>query len=116
MKAAQEEAAERQPTKKEMPYHFQKKGHEEQFAFNDGVADKLEEAEGYLARVARNLADVPAKDALEKAREATKCRLVVFDRFCTFIGIGTFYMGTAERRNVFNDYNNNLLLGIRLHM
>lgn len=40
MRAAQEEAAERQQTrKKEKPYHFQKKGHEEQFAFNDGVAD-----------------------------------------------------------------------------
>ena len=53
MRAVQEEAAERQQTrKKEKPYHFQKKGHEEQFAFNDGVADNLDEAENHLARAA----------------------------------------------------------------
>ena len=32
----------------------------------------MEEAEGHLARAARNLAEGPAKDALEKAREAIK--------------------------------------------
>lgn len=49
VKAAQEEAAGRQATKKERPYHFQKKGHEEQFVFNEVVADRLEEAESHLA-------------------------------------------------------------------
>ena len=73
MRVAQEEAVERQPNKKkEKPYHFQKKGHEKQFAFNDGVADKLEEVEGHLTQAALNLADGPAKDALEKARKAIK--------------------------------------------
>ena len=61
VRAAQEEAAGRQSTKrKERPYHFQKKGHEELFSFNEVVADKLKEAE---ARAAHTIAEGPAKDA-----------------------------------------------------
>eukprot|EP00731_Ephydatia_muelleri_P034046 Em0045g31a len=67
MRAAQEETAARQPSKKkERPYQFNKKGHEDQFQFNDGVVDRMDEAESHLARAARNLADGPAKDAVEK--------------------------------------------------
>eukprot|EP00731_Ephydatia_muelleri_P008531 Em0004g869a len=73
MRAAQEETAARQPSKKkERPYQFNKKGHEDQFQFNDGVVDRMDEAESHLARAARNLADGPAKDAVEKAREAVR--------------------------------------------
>ena len=67
VRAAQEEAAGRQVTKKERPYYVQKKGHKEQFAFNEVVADRLEEAESHLARAACTIAVCPAKDALEKA-------------------------------------------------
>ena len=53
MRAAQEEAAARQPSKKkERPYQFNKKGHEDQFQFNDGVVDRMDEAESHLARAA----------------------------------------------------------------
>ena len=73
MRAAQEETAARQPSKKkERPYQFNKKGHEDQFQFNDGVVDRMDEAESHLARAARNLADGPAKDAVEKARESVR--------------------------------------------
>ena len=44
----------------------------EQFVFSDGVADKLEEAESHLVRAGQNLADGPAKDALQKAQESIK--------------------------------------------
>ena len=73
MRAAQEETAARQPSKKkERPYQFNKKGHEDQFQFNDGVVDRMDEAESHLTRAARNLADGPAKDAVEKARESVR--------------------------------------------
>lgn len=73
VRTAQEEAAGREATmKKERPHHFQKKGHEVQFAFNQVVVNKLEEARSHLAQAARTIAEGPAKDALEEARAAVK--------------------------------------------
>eukprot|EP00731_Ephydatia_muelleri_P008538 Em0004g876a len=69
MRAAQEETAARQPSKKkERPYQFNKKGHEDQFQFNDGVVDRMDEAESHLARAARNLADDVLADNPEDER------------------------------------------------
>eukprot|EP00731_Ephydatia_muelleri_P014686 Em0008g406a len=57
--------------RKEKPYRFQKKAHEEQSGFN-GLDDHLEEAEVQMARAARLLSDGPAKAALEKAKQRVK--------------------------------------------
>ena len=44
LRAAQEEAAEKGAKRKEKPYAFQKKAHEEQSGFNEGIDDHLEQA------------------------------------------------------------------------
>ena len=54
--------------RKEKPYRFQKKAHEEQSGFN-GLDDHLEEAEVQMALAARLLSDGPA---LEKAKQRVK--------------------------------------------
>ena len=72
LRAAQEEAADKAARKVERPYRFQKKAHEEQASFNDGLVDHIGDAELQLARAARMLGEGPAKLALEKAKISLK--------------------------------------------
>ena len=72
LKAAQEAAAEKADRKAERPYHYQRKGNEEQATFNDGLRDHLGEAEIQMSRAARILEQGPAKIALEKAKQSIR--------------------------------------------
>ena len=49
LRAAQEEAADKAARKVERPYRFQKRAHEEQASFNDGLVDHISDAELQLA-------------------------------------------------------------------
>ncbi|KAL5491822.1 hypothetical protein EMCRGX_G017187 [Ephydatia muelleri] len=67
--------ADRAAKKPERPYRFQKKAHEEQAFFNDGITDHIVEAETQLSRVARLMGEGPAKLALERAKQCLKLAL-----------------------------------------
>lgn len=67
--------ADRAAKKPERPYRFQKKAHEEQAFFNDGITDHIVEAESQLSRVARLMGEGPAKLALERAKQCLKLAL-----------------------------------------
>ena len=79
LQAAQEEAADKAARKVERPYLFQKKAHEEQASFNDGLVDHISDAELQLAWVARMTAEHKVARKKSKADEVEKVRRSVHD-------------------------------------
>ena len=69
---AQEDATERaiKRAKRDRPYEFRRKGHQEQFMFNEEVADRVEAAAKKIQKLAP--ADVKQKKTVDEALEELK--------------------------------------------